>query len=156
MDTLKTKNGLEVAEAMEKILKNAHPRRPAHLQTDHGKEFYNSNFRNLMEKYKINHYSTFSTTKSSIIERAVRSLKEILHKKFSLNGSYNWIDILPEITAFYNARKHRTINMPLRNVTKANEARVLNSSYSFLKTATIPTKFSVGDIVRISKENLFI
>ncbi len=29
----------------------------------------------------------------------------------------------------------------------------LNSSYSFLKTATIPTKFSVGDIVRISKEN---
>ena len=149
---LKTKNGLEVAEAMEKILKNAHPRRPAHLQTDHGKEFYNSNFRNLMEKYKINHYSTFSTTKSSIIERAVRSLKEILHKKFSLNGSYNWIDILPEITAFYNARKHRTINMPLRNVTKANEARVLNSSYSFLKTATIPTKFSVGDIVRISKE----
>ena len=149
---LKTKSAEEVTAAMEKILRKAHPRKPIHLQTDHGKEFYNSNFKNLMQKYKINHYSSFSTTKASIVERAVRSIKELLFKHFSLHGTFKWLDALPEITAFYNARKHRTINMAPKDVTKANEAKVLMNSYSFLKQVFPSKKFKVGDIVRVSKQ----
>src|SRR5215472_15856948 len=42
---LKSKTGEEVTRAMKEILKE---RRPSNLQTDHGKEFYNSQFQSLM------------------------------------------------------------------------------------------------------------
>ncbi len=149
---LKTKNGEEVANAMESILRRAHPRKPTHLQSDHGKEFYNVRFKNLMEKYKINHYSSYSTKKASIIERAVRSIKELIFKHFSLHGTYSWIDVLPQVIAYYNARKHRTIKMAPKNVTRINEASILKNRFTFLKQVELPTKFKIGDIVRISKE----
>jgi len=42
---------------MFNILKQANPKL---LQTDNGTEFYNNQFQQLMKKYKIRHYSTYS------------------------------------------------------------------------------------------------
>jgi hypothetical protein len=51
-----------VSTAMENILLKIKPP-PKNLQTDNGKEFFQS----LMKKHKINHYSTFSSIKASIV-----------------------------------------------------------------------------------------
>lgn len=71
---MKTKNGSEVTKAMEKLLKSGHV--PKNLHTDMGKEFFNSHFKKLMDSYKINHYTTYSTKKAAICERFNRTLKD--------------------------------------------------------------------------------
>jgi hypothetical protein len=60
---------------------------PKNLQTDKGREFYNVEFRRLVvDKYGVNHYSTQSNLKASIIERFNRTLKSYMWKQFSLQG----------------------------------------------------------------------
>jgi IS30 family transposase len=72
---VKAKDSKHVTEAMEKVLSQQSVHLPKILQTDKGSEFYNSKFKALMKKYKMNHYSTFRTKKASIVERVNRNLK---------------------------------------------------------------------------------
>ena len=76
-----------------------------------GKEFYNVDVQKILKKHNINHYSTYSTLKASIVERFNRTLKSDMWMMFTLNGNYKWIDELPRLVSDYNARKHRTIGM---------------------------------------------
>ena len=93
---LKSKSGMDVTAAMQSILKGN--RTPKNLQTDDGKEFYNKFFLNLMKKYQINQYSTFSALKTSIVERFNRTFKNKMWKEFSTNGSFRWIDMIKSLT----------------------------------------------------------
>ena len=52
VEPIKTKMGKAVTEAFEKILKGAKGRKPINVQTDDGKEFYNSTFEALMKQKK--------------------------------------------------------------------------------------------------------
>ena len=83
---LKTKSVKEVTAVMATIMKQG--RYPKNLQTDKGKEFYSSDLRLLMKKRGINHYSTYSTLKASIIERWNRTLKTEMWKQFTYNGNF--------------------------------------------------------------------
>ena len=91
---LKNKSGKNVTEAMKIVLKE---RVPKNLQSDLGKEFYNQDFQNLLKTYNINHYSTYSTLKASIVERFNKTIKHKMWKMFSLRGTYKYIDILPTL-----------------------------------------------------------
>lgn len=155
---LKDKKGNTVAGAMEKIIKS-NGIKFKHLQTDDGKEFYNKTFANLMKRYSINHYSTKSEKKASIIERFNRTLKTSMYKRFSLRGDYVWFDILSDLIKKYNNTFHRTIGMKPIEVNKSNEKLVLER----IKKQTTPAvekcppkSFLIGDKVRISKyKNVF-
>ncbi|KAL6419026.1 hypothetical protein ACFW04_011615 [Cataglyphis niger] len=124
---------------------------PKNLQTDKGKEFYNAEMRKFAEKHGVNHYSTYSVMKASIVERFNRTLKNSMWKYFTLNGTYKWIDALPRLVKEYNARKHRTIGARPVDVTPAIAEKLLNTVYSNIKIAA-PAKFKPGDpIFRITK-----
>ncbi|XP_031781354.1 uncharacterized protein LOC116416568 [Nasonia vitripennis] len=112
---IKQKTGKDVAAAMLSILKQG--RVPKNLQTDRGKEFYNKEFENLIKRYKIHLYSTYSNLKASICERFNRTLKTRMWKLFSLNGNHKWLQILSSLLNQYNDTKHRTIGIKRRNVT---------------------------------------
>src|SRR5436190_7643162 len=146
---LKTKGGAEVARAIATILL-ADGRRPTNLHTDRGKEFYNVEMTRLTKKHGINHYSTYSVMKASVVERFNRTLKNAMWKMFSLNGNYKWIDALSRLIAEYNARKHRTIGMRPVDVTPAKARQLLSTVYSNIKIAA-PARFKTNDPVRISK-----
>lgn len=172
---LKSKTGVDVTKAMHIIFNEG--RHPKNLQTDDGKEFFNSNFQNLMTRNSINHYSTYSIMKASICERFAtelslfynhcllscilsvfyyhvsrfnRTLKEAMWKEFSMNGSYKWLSILPSLILRYNNTIHRTIKMKPVDVNSSNEKSILNSVYKHLKIGT-SSPYKVGDFVRISK-----
>lgn len=147
-EPVKTKSADNVTSAMLKILKLG--RVPKNIQSDNGKEFYNAKFKKLMSDYGINHYSTFSTMKASVVERFNRTLKEKMWFEFSLKGKYLWLPILADLLKRYNEKKHRTIGMAPVNVTKKVEKHLLNTVYSNLKIAGL-ANFKVGDHVRISK-----
>lgn len=72
---LKNKSASSATAAMKSISDSSH-RMPENLQTDDGKEFFNKIFQDLMRTHNINHYSTYSTLKASIVERFNRTLKE--------------------------------------------------------------------------------
>lgn len=146
---IKQKTGTEVSQAINKIVKQL-PSPPRNIQTDDGKEFFNIHFKRLMEKYNINHYSTFSGLKASIVERFNRTLKNKMWKEFSMQGNYKWLPILSNLLQKYNDTKHRTINMKPNQVNAKAEKRLLSSVYNKIKIF-LPGKFKVGDFVRISK-----
>jgi hypothetical protein len=74
-----------------------------------------------MKKRKINHYSTFSSIKASIVERVNRTLKQLMWVQFSFQGNYKWVNILDKITNEYNNKYHSTIKTTPANVKKSNE-----------------------------------
>jgi hypothetical protein len=141
---LKTKSASDVLSAM-KTFKN----KPRHIQTDSGKEFYNSHFKSFLRKNDINHYSVFSQFKASVVERFNRTLREKLVKYFVHAGNKTWINVLPSIMDSYNHSKHRSLNglRPI-DVTIKNEMNIWKSRNSIQKTSA---KYKVNDYVRISK-----
>jgi hypothetical protein len=149
-EPLKNKSGKDVTRAMKNILEQAH--KPKNLQTDMGKEFYNKEFKQLMNEYNINHYSTFSNLKANIVERVNRTLKNSMWKHFSNQGNYKWYTLLPLITEKYNNTVHSTIGYKPKDVNEGNEKKILVNSFTFKKTIDLKhTKFKMNDYVRISK-----
>lgn len=145
---VKNKTGVVITDAMKSILVQG--RVPQNLQVDQGSEFYNSHFETLMKKYKINLYSTYSTIKGSMVERFNRTLKSKMWKKFSLQGNYKWLEMLPGLIKSYNNTKHRTIRMKPKDVSRANEATILKRYFPKSSNPEDP-KFKVNDKVRVSR-----
>lgn len=147
---LKSKTASEVAEAFEQIFKK-HGNAPKNLQTDQGLEFFNSTFRDLLKKYNVNHYNTYTDKKASIVERWNRTLKTKMWKMFTENNNQNWINILDDIVNEYNNTRHGTIGVKPINVNKQNKHIVFEKLRTSKMSIKKP-KFKVGDIVRISKK----
>lgn len=150
---VKTKTKNEIASAFVKILTTSH-RAPVNLQTDMGKEFFNDTFKRLTESLKINHYSTFSVKKASIVERLIRTLKSKLYKYFSFSGSYKWFSQpLADVLLSYNNTQHSSTKYKPCDVNLSNQCEVMkNIMKSRLKNYKAQkNKFRVGDLVRISK-----
>lgn len=147
---LKTKGGEEVSVALDDIVRKL--KKPMkYMQTDLGKEFYNSAVSHVFKKYGIKHYSTFSKLKASVVERFNRTIKTWMWKEFSKQGSYEWLTLLKKLIKRYNSRVHRSIGLAPSSVNEANEEEVLQR----LMTKKLPPKkkpkFRVGEEVRISK-----
>ena len=64
-----------ITEAFGKVLTIANPRNPKRLQTDKGKEFFNSNFQTLMKRHGIQHFASESKQKAAVVERFYRTIK---------------------------------------------------------------------------------
>lgn len=143
---LKDKTAINVANAFENILEESR-RNPDNLQTDDGKEFFNTTFSKLMKKHNINHYSTYSVKKAAIVERTIKTIKQKLFKKFSLRGNYKWVEILDGIVDEYNNTVHSTIKMKPSRVTAKTKLNAFNN----IKILDKKRKFKIGDVVRISR-----
>jgi ribulose bisphosphate carboxylase small subunit len=147
---VKNKSGETVTQAMKEIFDEC-KRIPKNLHTDMGLEFRNKFFKSLMQKHNINHYWTFTHLKAQICERLNRTIKEMMWKRFSLQGNYEWISILDSIMNEYNNRVHRTIGMEPSKVRKKHEKMLLRTVYKQRRGFSTRTKFKVGDTVRVSK-----
>lgn len=148
-EPLKNKSAKEVAQVVKKVYLKS-KRYPQHIQTDKGTEFYNADFKSWLKSHHINHYSTYSTMKASIVERFNRTLRERMWRTFTEQGSHRWTHILQTLLHDYNHSHHRTIRMKPIDV---RDNRLLTTVYNKIKTVDTRTKrFRVGDIVRISKE----
>jgi len=148
---LKSKTGKAVTEAMAKILKGG--RRPINLQTDDGKEFYKT-FRDLMKQKGIHHFSTRGDTKSSVVERFNRTLKERLYRYFTVKNTMTYVPVLQELVRGYNRSYHRSIKMAPNQVTLGNSEDVWETLYGKKKKGKTSRRppLKVGDRVRLNKK----
>ena len=92
--------------------------------------FYNSEFKKLLEKNGILMYHTFNEGKAVVVERFNRTLKNIMWKHLTANNTNKYLDVLPSIIEKYNNTFHRTIKMtPKEASQKTNKGRIyFNSS----------------------------
>ena len=145
---LKSKSAQDVAEAVKTLIKI---KKPKHLQTDLGKEFYNSKVKSILENNKIIHYSVHSQFKAAHVERFNRTLRERLAKHFVAEGSKKWVNVLQKLIESYNNSKHRSIGRTPSSVSKENETEIWLTQNSLVKNAK--AKYRIGDSVRISRIN---
>lgn len=142
---LKNKSSKEVTQGMLIIFTNNYPKL---LQTDNSREFYNKPFQDVMKKYNVKHYSTYSSIKAGIVERVIRTIKNKIYTYFTATGSWNWFNSLQNIVHNYNNTIHKTINCT------PFEARLNTNKIQYNKTKQFKIKKSalkIGDKVRISK-----
>ena len=87
--------------------------------------------------------------KASIVERFNITLKGMMWKEFSNNGTYHWIDIYKILLKTYNENIHRTIKMAPSNVNSSHEKMLLTTAYNNLKIFK-PSRIHVGDCINVN------
>lgn len=155
VEPLTNKSGPTVTTAMKKILLRATPRKPLKIQADDGKEFYNKHFKGLLRDYDIELFSTKSDMKAAIAERAIRTIKEKIYRALDNDTKLGnrWTDTVALIVESYNNTFHKAVQTSPGSVNQQTVGDALHSLYGkYWKTdrGNKPSKFKVGDYVRIS------
>jgi transposase InsO family protein len=147
---LKNKTGVEVSQALDRIFSEE---KPSSLQTDKGKEFLNIHVAEVLAKNKIKHFTTQNaSTKASIVERFNRTLRNSLHRRFTVLGEERFVDILPDVLEAYNNRFHTSLGTTPSKVEDEDRERLWYRLYDPLKAfESPPPKLKKGDWVRITK-----
>ena len=147
---IKNKSGIEVTNAFKIIFKEAIPEK---IQFDEGKEFYNKDLKQLLDKHDIEYFSSKSDKKASVVERFNKTLKTRMWKYFTANETYKWTDILDDLVTGYNNSNHSSIGMKPVDARKPdNEEIVWNNLYgAFILNDFGEPRFKVNQTVRISK-----
>jgi hypothetical protein len=154
--TLKTKAGVEIANAFRSIIEESqHP--PNYLRTDFGGEFISNHVKNVCKEYGIHIYYCYNTeVKCAIIERWIRSFRTRLARYFEYSRSYRYIDVLKAFIQSYNNSYHRSIQMSPAQAQQANPSQLFKvlhkrDSFRFDPTTLRSNGIGVGDFVRITR-----
>jgi predicted MPP superfamily phosphohydrolase len=152
MFPLQDKEGKTIADCFNKLAKDG--LKPQKLFVDKGSEFYNKYMNYYCEKYDVERYSVTTERKSSVAERNIRTIREILFKYFEKTGKQRWIHILDKVNNFYNNKTHSLLGLsPSEARDEDNFDHVFNimnsRSDDWKKRIHNPVKFKVGDKVRI-------
>ena len=107
-----------ITAAFDQVLTAAHPRNPRRLQTDKGKEFFNSAFAGLMKRHGIQHLASESEQKAAVVERFNRTIKTRIWTYLSDRGTVRWVDVIQDLVDAYNHSRHRSIGMAPADVQK--------------------------------------
>ena len=122
------------------------------MWTDKGKEFWNKNLKEVIDKRNVKLYSTENEEKSSVVERWNRTIKTKMWKRFTQQNSTQYLKMLSDIINKYNNSYHSSIKMsPVEASKKKNKGIVYYNLYSNVKATKTKPKFKVEDRVRISK-----
>ena len=119
-----SKDSIAISGAFRKVLNDAKPRHPRRLQTDKGKEFFNSEFQALIKRHGIQHFATESEQKTAVVERFNRTIKTRIWTYLSDRGTVRWINVIQDLVDAYNHSRHRSIGMAPANVHKKDEDRL--------------------------------
>ena len=122
-------------------------RKPLKIESDRGSEFYNSIFQNFLKLKNIQHYSRYTNKGPSIVERVIRTVRNLLKKPIFLAGNADWLSELPSVIKQYNNTIHHSTKMtPIQASKKINERKV----YSNLKDKREiqKPKYKLGQLVR--------
>lgn len=153
-EPMKNKTGEETARAFEAILeRDPKKRKPEKLQTDEGKEFFNTHFAKVMKKHGINHFAVASDKKAAIAERFIKTIKQKIYKYLDVNPNRKrYIDDLQDLIRSYNNTPHSKIKMAPSQVNGENEGQVLKNLYSkdLWEKPREKARLKVGDTVRIA------
>ena len=119
VEKLKSKQGLEVSKALNKILEH---RPPYNLRTDMGTEFLNKHVSKVLQTKSIKHILARNTeVKANYAERVNGTISNKFFSYISQKNTYMWIDVIQDS---YNNTYHRSIGMAPNDVTQEKKAEI--------------------------------
>lgn len=143
-----------VLEQFKDILREAQEK-PYMIVLDKGTEFMNQQFINFCKSNKILLINPQSNVHAAYIERFNRTLQNIMYKYMTENETNKYIDVLQDLVATYNNRKHRMIQMtPAQAESDSSQHIKINLSQAARNHATKQQnpKYTLGTYVRIAKQ----
>ena len=156
LQPIKNKSALEVLDGFKHIYENSGENIEV-LQSDQGKEFYNTKFQAYLRSKHIELFSTLgSETKAAIVERFHRTILERVYRYFSLVGKKRYVDVLQKFVDSYNDTPHRTLGFIAPNaVTENNREEIVKALYGTHKVTYAfrrlnKERFKPGQFVRLS------
>jgi hypothetical protein len=162
---IKRKTGESVQLGFSEIIEKQAPSSGHHspdiVYVDQGSEFYNSTVKNYFKQFPIpiRLYSGLSTTKAALVERVQRTIKTRLWEYFTETGTQQWVNILPDLVASYNAAVHHSTKMAPDQVTMTTDMDPPQSAYQdpdFHSLNKLENdkrfEFKIDDVVRLSKQ----
>ena len=143
---LKRKNSLTISENFSIILTNL-KRLPFKLESDRGKEWYNSIFHYFLKSKNLQHYSRSTDKGPTKAERDIRTIRNLLKKPVFEKGNDIWLNKLSSVFNKYNITIHYSNNRtPIQASKKVKEEEVyfnLKDNREIQKP-----KFQLGQLVR--------
>lgn len=148
---IRSKHAKNVVEGMKRAFDQLGV--PRKLQTDEGKEFYNSQMKVFLRQHDVILFSTDQELKAQIVERFNRTIRDKIKKYMRSAATLRYIDALPHLLHSYNYAKHRSLHgFSPAQVTKENEKTVFNHQYNpYLVKTFQGHRFKLGDHVRAFK-----
>ena len=151
---IQSKSSTNMIRGLDKIRRQASPRRPLCVQTDQGKEFLNKKVQAWFKQQGWHHFYTFGDSKASVVERWHRTLKQRMYRYFTAHNTLRYVDVLQPLIHTYNHTYHRSIGMAPHQVTPKTVPDVWERLYGArLEQTTPPPKCRVGDRVRLNKKH---
>lgn len=121
---LKSKDYMDVLQGFKKIVSGTE-RKPLVLQTDQGTEFVGVHFQSFLKHLGVRHFYTSQSTKSSIVERVIRTIMGKIWQAMENRGAEKkWTDLLPKAVKGYNNSFHRSIGVAPNKVSVNNSQEV--------------------------------
>lgn len=143
---LKSKSGLAMRKALAQFfILN----RVKLLQSDQGSEFFNKDFKRMMDAFGIKLYHTNTDKKAAIAERVQRTIREMLERHFTKTKKHRWVDVIDALVDNYNNTIHRTTNLKPAEVSAKHTPQILKALYPSRNDKSI--KFRIGDEVRVAR-----
>ncbi len=128
---------------------------PKLLMTDQGKEFKNTIFNAMLQKYGIKLYHSSTSIHASHAERMIRTIFSKMARIWELKKSKAWFPYLQDVVDGINATKSSTHGFAPKDVNDSNSATVWLKLYKKLvNTPQDKPVFQPGDIVRVSLRKL--
>ena len=152
----KTKSSVDMIEAFDKVFaKSVYI--PWKIMSDQGLEFTSSTMKKYFESKQINKISMVSQVfHAGMAERAIRTIKERLYKYFSEYNTTNWVDVIDKIVQNINNSINKTTGVTPNSINFENTPKILEKLYKKKENGVKKHKYSVNDIVRISRlKNIF-
>lgn len=148
---LKHKSDDDIIPIIQKFIKE---NKVEYITTDNEKAFLSNQFKNVTQG--ITHFLVEPDDHYSMgmLDRFVRTLKELVEKYFVANNTVVWIDVIDDIVHNYNNRIHSTLkttpNDAYLDFTTRDELR-MRLAKSDEKAQIKKREFNIGDFVRYLK-----
>ena len=133
---LKNKNAQTIKDSFPNVLVTS-KRKPNLIETDRGKDFYNTIFQNFLNNNNFKHYSRNTSLGAVFAESFNRTIRDLLERPVFERGESTWIDVLHIITKQYTNRIHSSTKLtPTQASLKKNEGFVNQSLLDKRKSKT--------------------
>ena len=97
---------------------------PLKLESDRGKEWYNSIFRNFLKVRSIQHYSRFTDKGLPVVETMIKTVRNLIKKPVFERENADLLSELPSVfKKFKNTIHHSIETTPIQASKKVNEKK---------------------------------
>lgn len=123
------------------------------LVTDNGSEFMGVVGKRLKDLHIVHHTVEVGDHRTlGMVDSLSRFVKTALHKHFTHTQKVEWIDYLPKLMESYNSTPHSSLKNMTPLEAEKRETDTRNISYQRVMRDKKPSKFNIGDTVRILKK----